>query len=228
MDNIVNRTVVYGALTAIVGGLFTALVLLMRYFFVITTGEKNDIALVITTFVVASLFNPIKDRVQKFVDRHFKHPVVELPELRRFGSQVHEYLQFLDAEELSRKFMEETVGSLGASSAQLTIFQVNHSSIIHTYGKWNGAIATSIPLEYQGIRIGMLLLGPRENKTSYSQYEVTLVKKISQSVAQVIFRNSPSSPISESDQLSYQDGINWQEIGGGDGNRTLSIDKKYS
>ena len=214
MDNIVNRTVVYGALTAIVGGLFTALVLLMRYFFVITTGEKNDIALVITTFVVAFLFNPIKDRVQKFVDRHFKHTVEELPELKRFGSQVHEYLRFLDAEEISRRFMEETVGSLGASSAQLTIFHRNQPAIIHTYGKWNGRIVTSIPIDYQEIRVGMLMLGPRDNKLPYSQGEVALVQKISQSVAQVIFRNTQPLPMLGSAQMRYQEGMNWQDVGG--------------
>jgi len=148
-------------------------------------------------------------------------------ELKRFGSRVNEYLLFFDREEISRKFLEETVSSLGVRSAQLIIFPGNQPGIIHTYGNWHGNILSSIPIEYNGISLGILLLGPREKKQSYSQNDVAFVQKISQSVAHVMIRYPQSKQMDESPVVNHSVEINWKEIGGSEGNRFLSIGKKY-
>ena len=81
IDVVINRTLVYGPLTAILAGLFAALIRITQSLFVAVTGEKSDIAIVITTLVVTAAFHPVRMRLQKLVDAYFKevpltHPAV--------------------------------------------------------------------------------------------------------------------------------------------------------
>src|SRR5205814_9035502 len=60
IDRLINRTLVYGSLTAILAGVFTAAVGLAQRVFVATTGQSSDAALVLTTLVVATLYAPLR------------------------------------------------------------------------------------------------------------------------------------------------------------------------
>ncbi len=62
IDLIINRALVYGALTAILAGLYSASISLFQKVFIALTGEKSDAAIVLTTLILASTFTPIKTR----------------------------------------------------------------------------------------------------------------------------------------------------------------------
>jgi hypothetical protein len=71
IDLLINRTLVYGSLTAtLVATYFTGIVVLQRGF-VALTGERSTLAVVASTLLIAALFNPLRRRVQGFVDRRF-------------------------------------------------------------------------------------------------------------------------------------------------------------
>lgn len=72
IDVIINRTIVYGALSAILAGVYTASITLSQRVFVAVTGERSDAAIVLTTLIVASTFTPLKLRLQAVVDRRAK------------------------------------------------------------------------------------------------------------------------------------------------------------
>ncbi len=72
IDVVISRTLVYGPLTAILAGMFAALNSIVQSLFISVTGEKSELALVITTLVCTAAFNPIRTRLQNFVDRYFK------------------------------------------------------------------------------------------------------------------------------------------------------------
>lgn len=72
IDLIINKTVVYVLLTAVLAGLYTASVALLQRTFVAMTGQGSDIAIVMTLFVLATVFTPIKNTLQENVDRRIK------------------------------------------------------------------------------------------------------------------------------------------------------------
>jgi hypothetical protein len=72
IDIIINRTVVYVTLTAVLAGVYTAAVALFQRTFVAITGQSSDIAIVLTLFVLATVFTPIKNTLQSTADRHLK------------------------------------------------------------------------------------------------------------------------------------------------------------
>ena len=72
IDLIINRTVVYVLLTAALAGVYTASVALFQRMFVAITGQNSDIAIVMTLFVLATVFTPVKNTLQETVDRRIK------------------------------------------------------------------------------------------------------------------------------------------------------------
>ncbi len=70
IDRVISRTLVYGALTVILGAAYVGLVLAGQAVFSSFTGG-SDLAIAGSTLVVAALFLPLRSRVQSFVDRRF-------------------------------------------------------------------------------------------------------------------------------------------------------------
>jgi hypothetical protein len=72
IDVIINRTLVWVPLTALLGGLYAALVSLLQRVFVNVTGDRSDGAIIITTLVLAGLFTPARKVLDGIVDRRFR------------------------------------------------------------------------------------------------------------------------------------------------------------
>lgn len=66
---IIGRTLVYVPLMAILGGMYTASVAIFQRIFVAVTGESSDVPLVITIFLVAAAFTPVRKGLEGAVDR---------------------------------------------------------------------------------------------------------------------------------------------------------------
>jgi hypothetical protein len=71
IDLIINRTLVYGSLTAVLVALYFGGIVLLQRLFVALTGERSTLAVVVSTLVIAALFTPLRRRIQSFIDRRF-------------------------------------------------------------------------------------------------------------------------------------------------------------
>ncbi len=73
IDILINRTLVYGALTALLAAVYFGGVTATQAMFRALTGQEQppQLAIVISTLVIAALFNPLRRRIQGFIDRRF-------------------------------------------------------------------------------------------------------------------------------------------------------------
>jgi hypothetical protein len=67
LNRIISRVVSYTLITALLGGLFAGLILLATH----VLPVKGSVAVAVVTLVIAALFNPLRKRVQRAVDRRF-------------------------------------------------------------------------------------------------------------------------------------------------------------
>jgi hypothetical protein len=71
IDILINRTLVYGSLTATLIALYLVGIVVLQRLFLILTGQQSTLAVVASTLLIAALFTPLKRRIQGFIDRHF-------------------------------------------------------------------------------------------------------------------------------------------------------------
>jgi hypothetical protein len=71
IDRIINRTLVYGALTAVLAALYLGGVVVLQYALRWLTGGETQLAVVASTLAIAALFGPLRRRIQNLIDRRF-------------------------------------------------------------------------------------------------------------------------------------------------------------
>jgi hypothetical protein len=71
IDVVINRTLVYGALTATLALVYLGSVVGLQRLLSPVVGEGNQLAVVASTLLIAALFGPLRRKVQSFIDRRF-------------------------------------------------------------------------------------------------------------------------------------------------------------
>jgi hypothetical protein len=71
IDLLINRTLVYGALTGILILVYLGGVVALQALFRYLIGQNSALAVVASTLVIAALFNPLRRSIQSFIDRRF-------------------------------------------------------------------------------------------------------------------------------------------------------------
>jgi hypothetical protein len=71
IEVVINRTLVYGTLTATLVALYFGGIVVLQRVFVLLTGQQSTLAVVASTLLIAALVNPLRRRIQSFIDRHF-------------------------------------------------------------------------------------------------------------------------------------------------------------
>jgi hypothetical protein len=71
IDVLINRTLVYGTLTVIVTGVYVGLIIGLSALLQGLISQDNSVAIVISTLVIANLFQPLRKRIQRIIDQRF-------------------------------------------------------------------------------------------------------------------------------------------------------------
>lgn len=190
VDAIVNRTIFYGIVTAILAGVISVSMSLLQKFFLAVTGEESDVAAVITTLVVVSAFEPIKARVRSLVERTFKDAPDHTETLRALGQQVHAFVEISQGSQVAQRLLDEAVRGLRAQSGALSLVNNGAMQRAYTYGRWQGEAWMIVPLEWEGERYGLLSLGPRQTYEPYTRQECQVLQQVASQVASAVHLSS--------------------------------------
>jgi hypothetical protein len=101
IDTLINRTLVYGSLTVTLVALYFGVIVMLQRVFVIVTGEQSTLAVVASTLLIAALFNPLRRRIQFFIDKRFYRRKYDARKtLEAFSAKLRDEtdLETLDAE----------------------------------------------------------------------------------------------------------------------------------
>jgi len=91
IDVVINRTLVYGLLTAVLAAAYLGGVVLLQGAFRALTGQESQLAIVASTLLIAALFVPLRRRVQSFIDRLFYRGKYDAARtLRDFSTRLRE------------------------------------------------------------------------------------------------------------------------------------------
>jgi hypothetical protein len=91
IDVVINRTLVYGALTVSLVLVYLVGVVSLQYVLGTLTGGGSQLAIVASTLAIAALFNPLRGRFQAFIDRLFYRNKYDAAKtLEEFSSRLRE------------------------------------------------------------------------------------------------------------------------------------------
>ncbi len=91
VDTIINRSVVYVSLTALMGLAFALQVIVLQWLFhaLLPGIQESEFVLVVSTLVTAVLINPVRQRIQTFIDQRFYRGKIDLAqELTEFSREI--------------------------------------------------------------------------------------------------------------------------------------------
>jgi hypothetical protein len=71
IDILINKTLVYGLLTGFLAAIYLGLIFILQYLLGGIIHQNNDVVIVVSTLIIAALFQPLRHRIQRIIDRRF-------------------------------------------------------------------------------------------------------------------------------------------------------------
>ena len=189
IDLLINRTLVYVALTAILAGIYTAGVALMQRLFIAITGERSDAAFVLTTLVVVVVFTPVKNALQSIVDRRFKEVRDPTAPLGAFVARLQDGLWRLEPDLVAKRLLAVSVDSLAASGGVValggrTIDRIGRDDITE-------ALSATAAVGSTQVRVAV---GPRQAAVPYEDRDRTALDAAVNAVAEALASQASGEP----------------------------------
>ena len=172
IDLIINRTLVYGILTASSVGLYMLIVISLGALF---QAQGNMVISLLATGIIAVLFQPLRSRLQHSIDRlMFGERDTPYAVLSRLGQRLEATLA---PDEVLPAIVETVARSLKLPYVALSLKQDGSFRVVTSYGV-SGDRLFPVPLIYQKETIGELLLAPRSPEESFTANEHRLLKEL--------------------------------------------------
>ena len=106
VDTVINRSLVYASLTGALLGVYFLSVAALQSLFAALTGHESTLAIVASTLVISVLFQPLRQRVQRVIDRRLYRRAVNFREA--FTEFAREVRTIIDLDQLLRALVDRT------------------------------------------------------------------------------------------------------------------------
>lgn len=232
IDNLINRTLVYGVVTALLVGLFAGTVTLLQGMFANVSGFRSTLAAAVATLMIVALFEPLRSRVQTFVDRRFYRTKYDIARtLTEFSAVVRDEVSLdrlkanlfsvikntMDPDYLNLCNCLDPTGGLDpiGEDDPLRAYLIEHQDVIEIERVYVKSAALEsfrqagarliVPLVSQGQLVGILNLGLRRGERPYSHEDRRLLGLLASQVA-------PALRVSQMIQQQQIEALEWARI----------------
>ncbi|MBA2691802.1 MAG: GAF domain-containing sensor histidine kinase, partial [Rubrobacter sp.] len=172
IDFIINRTLLYGALTACVVGIY---VFVVGYLGTLFRTEGSLAISLLATGVVAVAFQPLRDKLQRTINRLMYGERDEPYEvLSRLGERLE---GTLDPDSALSTIVETVAQAMNIPHAAISLDLNGESVKAAEHGEPKG-IPTILPLSYGGRTVGRLVLSPRSPGEEFSASDRRLLEDL--------------------------------------------------
>jgi hypothetical protein len=188
-ENIITQAVTFGVITTILAGFFPALIKLFQDIFFSITGQKNETAVFITTFVLVALVEPIKKGVQNFVSGKSRERALD--DLSAYHKKGFPVNAVFDAERTCRDLLLRSAIALNVENAAIAIAEDHQPERIISIGRWPAEVGYYMPIvSHNKHHLGHLYLGKSVGKDYLTQQKLDLISELVQSLGDILFLNS--------------------------------------
>ncbi len=189
IDLIINRTLIYAPLTALLAILFALTNSLLNFLLSGIAGGNSQISLVVNTAVVVIAFNPLKDKLQEIVDKRFKAKPNPAKQLEAFSAQLRAEMTPLDVPRVTRSFLRTIVEGYDADGAQLDL-NYHDLHLTNSFGKNGDAPNQQIPLLIQKEQVGQVNLGARRKERAWEAKDIKAISDAANVLAEEILAST--------------------------------------
>jgi len=149
------------------------------------SGQKSDSAYVVTAFVVAVAFGPVKDWLQRQVDRRIGHANPEQV-LEQFRAGVDAVVTVIDVNRVVRTLVDRSVIAFHAHEGALYLASNGDSDPVYRRGQVNGHSGVEVFLRHDWELFGRLVMGERRGDLDYSERDRLALQRSADSVAEAL------------------------------------------
>ncbi|HEX6482124.1 MAG TPA: hypothetical protein VF043_25040 [Ktedonobacteraceae bacterium] len=127
IDVIINRALVYGAFTLLLALIYVGLIIGLQALFRGFIGQNNSVAIVLSTLAIVALFQPLRDGIQRIIDRRFYRSKYDAAKtLAAFSATLRNEV---DLEQLSEQLLTVVQETMQPAHLSLWISQSDKMSM---------------------------------------------------------------------------------------------------
>lgn len=184
IDVLVGRTLIYGPLTAILAGMFAALIPIAQKVAVALSGQESFLAAIAATVIVVAAAEPLKKAIERFVDRRYHQAPDTRRQLENFGERVQQRLSAVRTPQILRRFTDEAVNAFQAKGGATYLAHGGEFSRIYVRGSESSHVIVEV--HARGKRVGGIALSERSDQRPYTRSDRALLEKIAAIVGAAI------------------------------------------
>lgn len=187
IDFVINRSLVYVPVTSVLAGIFAAVASMAQRFFVATTGQNSDIAVIISTVVVTALFQPVRSGIQSFVDNRMKETPDNFRSLNQFDGEIAAVANAIDVRVVLERLLNESVRASDAVGGAVFQMVEGAPTLVSATKDWHGPIRMQFPISHREAEFGWLALGMRKGGAPYLTQERERLAASAEQTGRLIF-----------------------------------------